>query len=84
MRASAGPPKDRLPISTLEKAIWRLVQYYEDETVTPEAYSMARAVIADIFWVTERRVDHLVNQYRAEIFPPARPSLKAIKQEWFA
>ena len=46
----------RLPISTYEQAVRRLVQYRVDEAVSDEAYFLAVEIVSDVFWKSDRRV----------------------------
>ncbi|WP_040671655.1 hypothetical protein [Rhodobacter ferrooxidans] len=48
--------EDRLPVSTYDEAVRRLVQIRLDDTVTDEAYSLAVNLVADIFWVADKRL----------------------------
>ena len=47
---------DRLPISTYEEAIQRLVEIRCDQTVTDDGYDVAVNLIADIFWQSDKKV----------------------------
>lgn len=48
--------QDRLPISTYDEAVRRLVEIRCDETLPDEAYDTAVSMVADIFWQTDKRV----------------------------
>ncbi len=48
--------EDRLPVSTYEQAVRRLVQYRVDEAVSDDAYSLAVEIVSDVFWKSDRRV----------------------------
>lgn len=48
--------QDRLPVSSYEEALRRLVQYRADETVSDEAYHLAVELTADIFWKADKTV----------------------------
>lgn len=48
--------QDRLPVSSYEEAVRRLVVLRADEAVTDDAYSVAVELVADIFWRSDRRV----------------------------
>lgn len=47
---------DRLPISSYDEAVRRLVELRVDETLPDEAYDVAVALVADIFWLADKRV----------------------------
>ena len=47
---------DRLPISSYEEAIQRLVEIRCDQTVTDDGYDVALKLIADIFWQSDKKV----------------------------
>ncbi len=48
--------QDRLPVSTYEQAVNRLVQIRLDEGVTDDAYDLAVTIVADIFWISDKRL----------------------------
>ncbi len=48
--------QDRLPISTLEQATWRLVAIRGDESLPDAAYDVALKIVADIFWTSEKKL----------------------------
>lgn len=47
---------DRLPISSYEEAIQRLVEIRCDQTVSDDGYDVAVNLIADIFWQSDKKV----------------------------
>ena len=47
---------DRLPISSYEEAVQRLVEIRCDEAVSDDAYDVAVNLIADIFWHSDKKV----------------------------
>ena len=47
---------DRLPISSYEEALQRLVEIRCDESVSDDAYDVAVNLIADIFWHSDKKV----------------------------
>ena len=47
---------DRLPVSSYEEAVRRLVCVRCDDTVTDLAYDLAVNLVADIFWRADKRV----------------------------
>ena len=47
---------DRLPVSTYDEAISRLLQYRIDETLSDDAYDIGVQLVADIFWMPDKRV----------------------------
>ena len=47
---------DRLPISSYEEALQRLVEIRCDESVSDDAYDVAVNLIADIFWHADKKV----------------------------
>lgn len=48
--------QDRLPVSTYEEAVRRLVCLHDDESIPDEAYNLAVDLVADIFWMADKRV----------------------------
>jgi len=48
--------EDRLPVSTYDEAVWRLVQIRCDNRVGDYAYDVAVQLVADIFWLSDKRV----------------------------
>lgn len=48
--------QDRLPISTYEEALRRLVCIRCDAGVPDEAYDVGVEIVADIFWRADKRV----------------------------
>lgn len=48
--------EDRLPVSSYEEAVRRLVQIRDYEAVTDEAYDLCVSLVADIFWIADKRV----------------------------
>lgn len=48
--------EDRLPVSSYEEAVRRLVIYREDQSITDEAYHLAVELTADIFWRADKAV----------------------------
>ena len=48
--------EDRLPLSTYDEAVNRLVEYRADEVLTEDAYDIAVKLVSDIFWKTEKQV----------------------------
>lgn len=48
--------QDRLPVSTYEEAVRRLVCIHDDLSIPDEAYSLAVDLVADIFWMADKRV----------------------------
>lgn len=55
-RKASAQQDDRLPVSSYDEAVRRLVQIRCDEAVTDEAYDLAVSLISDIFWITDTRV----------------------------
>ena len=55
-RAASLQQSDRLPISSYEEAVNRLVEIRCDETLTDDGYNVAVKLIADIFWHTDAKV----------------------------
>lgn len=47
---------DRLPVSSYEEAVQRLVEIRVDETLSDDAYDIAVCLVADIFWHSDTRV----------------------------
>lgn len=47
---------DRLPVSTYDEAVWRLVQIRCDQSIDDAGYDAAVQLVADIFWVSDKRV----------------------------
>ena len=48
--------QDRLPCSSYDDTLWRLVQIRCDQSVTDEAYYLTVKLVADIYWRSDRRV----------------------------
>ena len=48
--------QDRLPVSSLDEAVRRLVMFRSDPSISDEAYDLAIRVVADIFWVHDLRL----------------------------
>lgn len=48
--------QDRLPISTYDEAVRRLVEFRNDPAITDEAYDLAVSLVADVFWTADKRV----------------------------
>lgn len=55
-RKPSDQQHDRLPISSYDEAVRRLVELRVDETLPDEAYDVAVALVADIFWLADKRV----------------------------
>lgn len=64
-RKSSLQQHDRLPVSTYDEAVARLVQLRCDETVSDDAYDVAVELVADIFWLSDKRL-------RADVMKAAR------------
>lgn len=47
---------DRLPVSTYDEAVRRLVQLRLDESLSDDAYDTAVTLVADIFWHSDLTV----------------------------
>lgn len=47
---------DRLPVSSYDEAVRRLVEIRLDESIHDDGYAVAVQLVADIFWHTETRV----------------------------
>lgn len=47
---------DRLPVSSYEEAIQRLVIIRCDKRLTDDAYDVAVELVADIFWQSDKKV----------------------------
>lgn len=48
--------QDRLPISTYEEALGRLVALRVDDRVSDDAYYLVAQMVADIFWLKDQKV----------------------------
>lgn len=48
--------QDRLSVSTYEETIWRLVQIRCDQSVDDFGYDACIKLVADFFWVSDKRV----------------------------
>ena len=48
--------QDRLPVSTYDEAVWCLVQFRCDQSLSDDAYDVAVQLVADIFWISDKRV----------------------------
>lgn len=48
--------EDRLPVSSYEEAVRRLVEIRCDESLPDAAYDVAVKLVADIFWHHDNRV----------------------------
>lgn len=55
-RAPSMTQQDRLPVSTYDEAVRRLVQIRFDQSVPDAAYDLAVELIADIFWRNDKTV----------------------------
>ena len=55
-RAPSLQQEDRVPLSSYEDAVGRLVTLRIDASVTDEAYDMCVKLIADVFWQSDKRV----------------------------
>ncbi|MCE8419251.1 hypothetical protein LZ190_11115 [Rhodovulum sulfidophilum] len=47
---------DRAPLQTYEQAIWRLVQFVVSERFGAAEIDLAVDIVADIFWVEDKKV----------------------------
>lgn len=59
--------EDRLPIATYDKALWRLVQFEFAGVHSPEALKLARQIVGDIFWETEKTVQKHVQRAKRQL-----------------
>ena len=59
-RKSSLQQDDRLPVSTLEQAVNRLVSYRQNPDITQDAYDLVIKFAADLFWLTEYRSGNAV------------------------
>ena len=48
--------QDRLPISSYEEAVRSLVFIRCDESVSDTAYDLVLKIVADIFWVNDKKL----------------------------
>ena len=48
--------QDRLPVSTYDEAVRRLVMFRCDQAISDDAYDLAIRVVSDIFWVSYIRL----------------------------
>lgn len=55
-RASSLTQQDRLPVSTYDEAVRRLVQVRFDHSIPDAAYNLAVELVADIFWRNDKTV----------------------------
>jgi hypothetical protein len=58
---------DRLPVSSYEEAVRRLVEVRADIALPDEAYDTAVQIVADIFWKADRLVRRDVRVAAREI-----------------
>lgn len=78
MQHQRTPPRARLrqevraPITTHEKAVWRLVQLRADPDLSDEAYDIAICLMADVFWVSDTSLRRDVRKAAREIDPTWR------------
>jgi len=48
--------EDRLPVSTYDEAVRNLVCLRNREDLTDDSYDLAIQIVADIFWVRDKRL----------------------------
>ncbi|MBY5970810.1 hypothetical protein KUV28_00560 [Ferrimonas balearica] len=66
--------QNRASLNTYENAIWRIVQYVVQETHGEAEIRLAVQIVADIYWCSDAKVEHDVNNAARGLgFVPSTP-----------